>query len=49
MKLTADELAALTRSVACDSNKQISIRNYTTSCCGGYCSGTCCTSSTSRN
>jgi len=49
MKLSKQELSALFRSVARDANKQISVRNYTTACCGGYCSGTCCTSGNGRN
>lgn len=49
MKLTTNELKALFVSVARDANKHIDIRNFSQACCGGYCSGKCCTSSSSRN
>lgn len=48
MKLTTKELQALFASVARDANKRIDIRNFSQACCGGYCSGTCCTSNTAK-
>ena len=49
MKLTLQELAALAECVNRDADKQITIQNNSQACCGGYCSGTCCTSGNGRN